>query len=307
MYRAAYTEQAPFKELATIAGSITRQSTGPAAPSPAAPSAKPSAPAATPDEPTSKPTPSAATPREPTTSLPPQPAAAPAKATPTATQPAKGPAAAKGPPAETQAVPRTVPSPVQEHPAGPAVGEAVQRIYEAQQRAILANEWRRIQADILANRPALEHWRRRGEWVALYVFVEVPAVPNIFSFVFREPWELPRYRCARIVHGRNAASVVRPPDTLEAPAPRKQFCTFQVLSPEEQRPYVPYGHQVVPLPGDFVNSDGNRTMHLELVEGKPQVTIRSVRGKLTVVAATPRLTTGAHPAARHGRSTTAAT
>jgi hypothetical protein len=198
---------------------------------------------------------------------------------PTADGPAKGRAA------RSRSVPQTVQSPMQEHPAGPAVGHIVQQVYAAEQRTILAYEWSLIEADIDARHVEVERWRGRGEWVALYAFVEVPVVPNVLEFVHREPWELPHYRFISLVHGPDASSVARPPATLGAPAPDKRFLTFQVLSPEEQVPHVPYGHQVVSLPGDFASDDGVRTMHLQIVGGELRATLRSIRDKLTVVAA----------------------
>jgi hypothetical protein len=161
----------------------------------------------------------------------------------------------------------------------------VQQAYAAEQETILAHEWSRIVTDIDSRHPEVESWRSRGEWVALFAFVEVPAVPNVLESVFREPGDLPAYRFMSLVHGRDAASVAQPPVTLEAPAPGKQFRTFQVLSLEEQQPYVGYGHQVVSLPGDFASDDGVRTMHLQIVDEEPRVTLRSTRGKITLVAA----------------------
>jgi hypothetical protein len=222
MYRAAYTEQAEFPELATIAGNITRQSTAAG-----------------------------------TRRAQPAPSAKPQSALP----------------------------PLEERPAGRVAAQAVMLAYEAEQQWILAHEWDRIEADIDSNSAAAERWRSRGEWVALYVFVEEPAGINVLEFVYREPWELPRYRFSRLVHGPDAQSVARPPEHLEAPAKGNHFLAFQVLPAEKQVPYVPFGHQAVSLPGDFVNEDGDRTMHLEIVEGEPKAAIHSLRGKLTVTAA----------------------
>jgi len=192
----------------------------------------------------------------------------------TAPQPVEGPATG----------PKFVSYPMQEPPVGPAVGLAVQQVYAAEQQIYLGHEWDRIDADILANAAEAKRWRSRGEWVALYAFVEVPEAPNVLGFVHQEPWELPHYCFARLIHGRDAESVARPPEILESPAQGKRFLPpFQVLSPQEQVPYVPYGHKVVHFPGRFNSDDGDRHMDLDIVAGKPQATIFSVRGKLLMV------------------------